>query len=71
MIPLPKLPRPNSAGYYYINEAEVQDIQREAMRAGLEAAAKCCDQTDMHAKPKLGVDCADTIRALRIEGETP
>ena len=54
-------------GRHNLSAQEVRAIQREAMRAALEAAAKFCDTrwaADEYLWP-------EDIRALRIEGETP
>jgi hypothetical protein len=74
-IPLPKLPTPDEPyglGLYRHSPEQIQAIQREAMRAALEAAAKVCD--DLHSKDTMTnyfKVAARELRQLRIEGETP
>jgi hypothetical protein len=95
-IPLPKLPthtldreevdfgialnRRQTVLYY--TEAQVLAIQREAMRAALEAAAKVLTEHQIPVgNSRAGEmarewtydalkECRDNIRALKIEGET-
>ncbi len=64
-IPLPPLPEPSGTRYNSdvprpYSDIEVRAIQREAMRAALDAAARVCDGY-------IGCDVqADRIRALEI-----
>ena len=68
VIPLPPqfLAPMHSDECVLLSYAEIQAIQREAMRAGIEAAAQAAGPA------RLGSErVADTIRGLRIEGEQP
>ena len=79
MIPLPKLPTYHDSEWIEIDHAELQRIQREAMRAALEHAALAGPAFEVYCGPdswlighdKACKDWQDSIRALRIEGEQP
>lgn len=47
-IVLPPLPRPNSAGYYYISDGELRARDLEVARVVLEAAAKVCEAESLY-----------------------
>jgi Xaa-Pro aminopeptidase len=82
MMKLPPLPgHPNPYTYRWTDAeiATMRVMQIAAARAALEAAAKVCEQpvdeiqitdTDSHTVYMDGRDCAEELRALRIEGET-
>ena len=72
MIRLPKLPTGHVDEWIEIDHAELQRIQREAMRAGIEAAAKVLDKLDAADRvSNYHAYAALQVRALRIEGEQP
>ena len=59
MIPLPKLPTGHADEWVEIDHAELQRIQREAMRVALNYVMRELD----------GTPAADDINNMRIEGE--
>ena len=75
MIPLPKLPRMTHYGgeAAVLFPAEIQNLQREAMRVALDSAIAACQHEASLWRGEQDITdfrlCVARIRALRIEGE--